>query len=213
MTVPPLLQPHQARDRRPSAGSILRLLLAGLLGVAAALLVACSSSGKGLIPASAAGPLQNDFEAVQQTAESANGDCTATEAALQKTAADFAALPLAVDAGLRSNLGQGIANLRVRAHELCSQPSAQATTTGAAPTTSSTPTATSTPTTPPTSTETTPTSPSSPGGGTPAPGEEEPSEPAEGKGKGKGHDNGHGGTGSEEGAAGGIGAGGQEAGK
>jgi len=198
-----------ARGRRTAS---LRALAAALAGVAAALLVSCGSSGKGLIPASAAGPLKSDFEAVQQAAESANGNCTATEAALRKTDEDFGALPNSVDAALRSNLRQGIANLRVRAHEMCVQPTAPATTT--APTTTSTPppttttdttpTTSSTQTTPPASTPTTP----GPGGGTPAPGGEEP-EAGEGKGKG----NSHGGTGAGEGGAGGVGAGEAEGGK
>ena len=42
----------------------IRFLLAGGLGAACSLLVACGSSGKGLIPASQAGPLANDFDAV-----------------------------------------------------------------------------------------------------------------------------------------------------
>jgi hypothetical protein len=190
-----------ARSRRTAA---LRAVAAGLAGAAAALIVSCGSSGQGLIPASAAGPLKSDFEVVQQTAESANGDCTATEAALLKTAEDFSALPSSVDSGLRGNLRQGIANLRVRAHEMCAQPKAQTATT--APTTTSTPTTTTstTPTTPTqTTSTTTPPTTTSPGGGTPAPGEEES---AEGKGKEK-----DGGAG--EGGAGGVGAGELEGGK
>jgi hypothetical protein len=179
----------------------LRTLAAGLAGVAAALIVSCGSSGQGLIPASAAGPLKSDFEAVQETAESADGDCTATEAALLKTAEDFSALPNSVDSGLRGNLRQGIANLRVRAHEMCAQPKAQTTTT--TPTTTSTPT-TTTSTTPTTPTQTAPTTstPTStgPGGGTPAPGKEE-EEAAESKGEG----------GAGSGGAGGVGAGEAEA--
>jgi hypothetical protein len=181
-----------------------RTLAAGLAGVAAALIVSCGSSGQGLIPASAAGPLKSDFEAVRQTAESADGDCTATEAALLKTAEDFSALPNSVDSALRGNLRQGIANLRVRAHEMCAQPKAQTTTT--TPTTTSTPTTTTstTPTTPTqtTSTTTTPTS-TGPGGGTPAPGkeEEEEEEAAESKGE----------RGASGGGAGGVGAGEPEA--
>lgn len=216
MTVPAASRPvsgpkHQYRRR----GGWLPTMLAGALGIAAALLVSCGSSGKGLIPASAAGPLQSDFEAVQQTAESANGNCSSTEAALLKTQEDFSALPASVDTGLRNNLSQGIANLRVRAHEMCTQPSASSTTTGSTTTSTSTPTTTSTTTPTTQSTETTTTTSPGAGGGTVAPGEEEASEPTEGNGNGKakGHDNGHGGTGVEEGAAGGVGAGESEGGK
>jgi hypothetical protein len=199
------------RGRRAAA---LRALAAGLAGLCAALIVSCGSSGQGLIPAAAAGPLKRDFEAVQQSAEAANGDCTTTEAALLKTAEDFNALPSSVDAGLRSNLRQGIANLRKRAQEMCREPSAQTTTTAPTTTTATTPTTTptiTTPTTPTPPATTTPTTPS-PGGGTAAPGEEEEAEGA-GKGKDKGNGNGHGGTGAGEGGAGGVGAGELEGGK
>jgi hypothetical protein len=171
------------------------------------MLVACGSSGKGLIPASAAGPLKSDFEAVEQAAANANGNCSATEAALAKTQQDFSALPATVDSGLRNNLHQGIANLVKLAREVCVQPNTRTAATSTEKTTTGTPT-TSTPTTStPTTTATTPTTSTpttpGPGGGTPAPHEEEaPPEKSEG-----------GGTGAGEGGAGGVGAGGQEAGK
>ncbi len=116
----------------------LRILLAGLLGVSAALLVACGGSGKGLIPAANAGPLQSDFEAVAQAAQSGEGNCTATEAAIEKTETDFADLPSTVDAGLHKTLSVGISNLRRRALALCAQPLPQTTST----TKTSTPTTT-----------------------------------------------------------------------
>ena len=166
----------RARSQLP-----LRILLACLLGVSAALLVACGGSGKGLIPAANAGPLQSDFEAVAQTAQSGEGNCTATEAAIEKTESDFAALPATVDAGLRKTLNVGIANLKRRALALCAQPLPQSTSTTKTSTTPTT--ATSTQTTPTTTTTThtetsptpttpTPTTPTAttPGGGTPAPG-------------------------------------------
>jgi hypothetical protein len=173
-------------------------LLAGLLGVAAALLIAaCGSSGGKLIPVADAGPLQSDFEAVAQAAETGNGECSATEAAITTTEQSFSALPATVDAGLRQTLRQGIDNLRSHALALCAQPLAQATSTSTTPkttastttttsTTPSTPTTTpttTTPTTPPTGTETTPGT----GGGTPAPGvgEETPAAPGGGTGAGE----------------------------
>ncbi len=191
------------RLRSPSrTAAVLRLTLACLLGVAAALLIACGSSGKGLIPAAQAGPLQQDFEEVEQKAQTANGNCTATEAALLKTDQDFAALPTTVDSGLRNTLRQGITNLRKVALEQCAQPLVQTTTTGTTPKTTTTqttpttttPTTTTPTTTTPTTTTTAPETPG-PGGGTPAPGEE--------------------GAGSEgnPGGAGGVNPGGQEAGK
>ena len=159
-----------------------RMSVACALGFAAALLVSCGSSGKGLIPAAQGGPLRNDFAAVNQAASSGNGSCGATETAIARTEQDFAALPASVDAGLRNNLRQGITNLRSRAQALCAQPlagtttgttTAKTTTTTTTDTTPTTTETTTTPTTPVTTpTTTTPTT-TGPGGGTVAPGEGE----------------------------------------
>jgi hypothetical protein len=160
----------------------MRMGAAGALGFAAALLVSCGSSGKGLIPAAQGGPLRNDFAAVNQAASSGNGNCGPTETAIARTEQDFAALPASVDAGLRNNLHQGIANLRSRALALCAQPIGGTTTgtttakTTTPTTTDTTPTTTETTTTPTTTvttpTTTTPTT-TGAGGGTVAPGEGE----------------------------------------
>jgi cell division septation protein DedD len=206
-------------------GSLLRLLSAGLLGTAAALLVACGSSGKGLIPTGDAGPLQSDFEAVAQAAENGDGSCTATAEAIRKTEQDFNTLPATVDAGLRNTLNRGIANLRTRALSLCAQPLSQTTSTSTSPrttststqTTSTTPTVTQTTSTQTTPTTTTPTT-SGPGGGTPAPspgaGEVSPgASGGQGGGSGVGEaPPGAGGAGSG-GAGAGAGGAGQEGGK
>jgi hypothetical protein len=210
-------------DKRPSGsgsgrGNLrLRVLLTVLLGVSATLLVACGSSGKGLIPAANAGPLQSDFEAVAQAAQSGEGSCTATEAAIAKTETDFAALPGTVDSGLHKTLSLGIANLRRRALTLCAQPLPQTTSTTKTSTTPTT--ATSTQTTPaptttthtetsPTPTTPTPTTPTAttPGGGTPAPGSG--SEPGVSNGPGGGT-----GIGGESGAGAPSAGGAQESGK
>ena len=191
----------------------LRLLTAGALGVAIAIvLVSCGGSGKGLIPIANAGPLQSDFEAVAQAAQSGGGDCTATTEAINKTEQDFAALPTTIDAGLHRRLREGISNLRERALALCAQPLAQTATT-TTPRTATTTTTAKTQTTPSptttttTRTQTTPTTPATPpnnGGGTVAPGEGE--RPSEGNGNGRG---------GEQGESGGVGPGGsgQEGGK
>jgi hypothetical protein len=170
---------------------LIPLLCAGLLGVCAALFVACGSSGKGLIPTANAGPLQSDFEAVAREAQSGEGNCTATETALAKTETDFAALPT-IDRGLSKTLSQGIANLRRRALALCAQPLPQATSTTSTPTTTTstqttptTSTHTETTTTPTTPTPTTPTA-TTPGGGTPAPGNESSPGASNGPGGGTG---------------------------
>jgi hypothetical protein len=149
--------------------------------VAAALLVSCSGSGGAdLIPAGNAGPLRADFEAVARAAESGNGKCAGTESALSKTESDFAALPSSVNSELRNTLSQGIANLKVRALALCSQPLPQTTTQTQTTTTPTTKTST-TPSTP-TTTQTTPTTPTThttttPGGGTPPEEESKGTEP------------------------------------
>jgi hypothetical protein len=202
-----LPRPIRVRSARETGAKLLRVALTCSLGVLAALLVACSSSGKGLIPVGDAGPLQSDFETVARAAENGDGTCTQTESALLKTDQDFAALPTSVDAGLRNTLHQGIENLRSRSLALCAQPLPQATVTATTPktTTSTTPT---TPTeTESTETQTTPApegeGPSSPGGGTQAPGETHVGEAEGGIGAGEG----------AGGATPGASPGGQEAGK
>jgi hypothetical protein len=199
-------------SRRSVGAPLLRAAVAGLLGAAAALLLACGSSGGGLIPAGNAGPLQSDFEAIAQAAQRGNGSCATTEAAILKAEQDFRSLPSSLDNGLRNTLRQGTANLRARALVACTQPLPQSTVTSS--TTKSTQTTPTTTTTTPTTTQTTPTAttPTSttptttgPEGGTPAP-NGGTGEPAPG---GKG-------GGTEPGAGGSAGAGaggGQEGGK
>jgi len=183
--------------------NLLRLLLAGLLGVAAALLVSCGSSGNGLIPTQNAGPLQSDFNAVAHAALTGDGSCTATEEAMNKTEQDFGALPSTVNAGLRDRLDEGVRNLRTSALALCVQPlsGTSSTSTSTSTTTQSTSTTTQPTTnakTTPTDTNTTPT-PTPPGGGTSAPGAG--GEPETGAGAGEsgsgGVGNGSGGVGQE----------------
>ncbi len=204
--------PGRVDHHRRHRSGVIRLLVAGLLGVAAAVMLAsCGSTGKGLIPLANAGPLQSDFEAVAQAAQTGNGDCTVTTAAINKTEQDFAALPATIDPGLHNRLSQGISNLRKRALALCTQPLVQTTTTTApshTTTTTKTEPSTTTPTTTQTtSTQTTPTTPNTPttpstGGGTAAPGNGGGGESAPG-----------GGTGVGESGGAGIGVGGQESGK
>jgi hypothetical protein len=150
---------------RPAA-----LLLSGLLGAGAALLVSCGGSEK-LIPVANSEPLQKDFEEVAHSAENAHGSCAATETAIRKAEGDFASLPASVDAGLRRRLSEGISKLRSDALELCAQPSTQTSTPTTAPHTTTTSTQTTT-TPPPTQTTTAPpstgTTNTAPGGGTPA---------------------------------------------
>jgi hypothetical protein len=162
-----------------SVRKLIRLIPAGLLGVGAAVLVSCGSSGKGLIPLAYAGPLQSDFQAVLQAAQEGDGSCTLTNTRIAKTEHDLRALPSTVDGGLRGRLAEGVANLAVRARAMCTQPLSPLTTTTSTtstgpPVTTTTPSATSTaptattPTTgaPPESTS----PPSGEGGATRAPG-------------------------------------------
>jgi hypothetical protein len=170
----------------------LRLVLVAALGAGAAFLVACgASSGGVLIPASEAGPLRADIEAVEQAAASGDGNCATTEKALLKTAQDYAALPSSVDTELRNRLHLGIENLHKVATEACEEPIAKTTST----TTTTPPKTTTTTTTPPTTTTAPPTTPTvttppategteepGAGGGTPGPGEGQGKAPGEGAG-------------------------------
>jgi hypothetical protein len=163
------------RRRRGALGG----LTAVTLGAAAALLVACGSSGKGLIPVASSEPLQSDFQEVAQAAAAGSGDCTATEKALEKLQQDYGKLPPSVDAGLRARLREGIETLHAQALSQCSQASTNTsstakTNTTQTVTTNTTPTQTTTTTTTPTQTETTttPTQTTTTGGGAEAPSED-----------------------------------------
>jgi hypothetical protein len=196
---------------------LLPLLLAAPLGVLAAVLVACGSSGTGLIPAANAGPLASDFQAVERAAQAGNGSCGATEAALSTTEHDFHLLPSSVDAGLRGRLAEGIRQLHATALEMCAQPAATSTTstgetstqTNSAPSSTTTSTgaqttSTGTSTAPASTTgiETTPTTTPSEGGTAPEVGESQAGEggASGGQGTGEGAKGGgvSGGTGSGE---------------
>lgn len=190
---------------------LIRLVPAGLLGVAAAVLVSCGSSGTGLIPSANAGPLQSDFEAVAKAAEAGNGSCAETESALGKTEQDFLALPANVDRGLHARLQLGISNLRKQALAMCERPAGTTTTGTQTSTTSTTTTSTGTETTPTTTTGTTTTptgpattptttTPPSESGGTEAHEAEESPGKGEGLGKGKGEGQGKGERESDGGA-------------
>jgi hypothetical protein len=185
--------------------TLIRLVVAALLGVAAAVLVSCGSTGTGLIPSASAGPLQKDFEAVARAAAAGNGSCAATESALGETERDFLALPASIDGGLHARLKLGIENLHKQALAMCIQltpgssstvgtqtsttPTTPTTTTTTTTNTETTPTTTTGATTTPTTTQTpTSTTPPSQSGGTEAL-EGHPEESAgkgEDKGKGKG---------------------------
>ena len=152
-----------------------RLPLAFLLGVAAAVLVACGGgSSDKLLPQTPASKINNDLDAIRTAVD--QHDCQAADQALQDLARDIDALPASVDRRLRARLRQGYRKLAVRVPIDCQQ---QTTTTTTVPTTTTTTptttettptTTTTTPTTTtttPTTTETTPTTTTTTGGASP----------------------------------------------
>jgi hypothetical protein len=182
--------------------NLVRLIPAGLLGAGAAVLVSCGSSGQGLIPAKYAGPLQGDFQAVLQAAQTGDGNCGPTEAKIRRTEEDLRSLPSTVDRGLRGRLAEGVATLSRQARAMCREPlSAATTTTG----TSTTParTATTPPPTTGTPTATTPTTEATPP--SESSGEEESGATrAPGTGRDEGQGAGEAEPGNESGASGGA---------
>ncbi|HYB24556.1 MAG TPA: hypothetical protein VED41_12210, partial [Solirubrobacteraceae bacterium] len=139
-----------ARALKRARGHVfLRIAASAVLGVGAALAVAaCGSSSGKLIPLAASSSLQGDFEAVAQAAETADGDCSNTEAALLKTEQDFGRLPASVDAGLRGRMQEGIAKLREDALAQCKQSSSSTSSSSTASTSTSTTKSTPTKSTP-----------------------------------------------------------------
>jgi hypothetical protein len=116
----------------------LPLALSGVLGVGAALVVACGGGSK-LLPAQNASQLRSDFDAV--AAAVSTGSCdTALKSAVAATGTDIAALPSTVDPRLTASLQSGVRTLTNRAAVECKQQSTTSTTT----TTDTTPTVTQT---------------------------------------------------------------------
>jgi hypothetical protein len=157
-----------------------RLPLAFVLGIAAALLVACGGgSNQKLLPPVSADRIKNHLTEIRQALD--QQDCQRAEAGVQTLYSDLARIPPTVDRRLRSRLREGIDKLNARVPIDCQQPTTTTTTvpttTAPVPTTNTTPPDTTTTTTPtnttttttPTDTTTTPTdtttSPSN--GGTP----------------------------------------------
>jgi hypothetical protein len=140
------------------------VLPAASLGVLAAVLVSCGSSGAGLIPSEDAGPLLSDFQAVERAAREGNGSCAATETAIRTTEHDFQRLS-AIDTGLHARLQEGVSRLRELALEACAQPLSQTTATGESTATTKTPTPSPTTTAGTQTTSTSPTQTTSTTGG------------------------------------------------
>jgi cell division septation protein DedD len=149
------------------------LIIALVLGVAAAMLVACGTGTKDGIPAADAGELKSQIEDVRQAVEARR--CGDVPGQVRQVVAQVDRLPSSVDARLREELRNGAERLRSQAIEDCNASLAQTTetVTTTVPTTT-TPTTTQPPaatvTTPPTTQPPAPTAPPAepvPGGGTP----------------------------------------------
>ncbi len=137
----------------------IRLLLAGALGLSTALLLACGSANTaGLIPATNAGPLKSDFDAVASAVT--NHDCRGASSALHQVGSELRRLPRTLDAHLHQRLVQGYVNLLKVTPQQCQQTTSTATTPPTTTTpTDTTPTQTTTPPTTPTQTTPTQTTP------------------------------------------------------
>jgi cell division septation protein DedD len=138
-----------------SMRSALPFLLAAVLGMSAALLVACGSSAsdrKKLIPTGSADRLKSALSDVRSAVDS--GNCSSAEQAIVRARGVLVNLPSAVDDRLVARLRQGIDDLEKIAPDECrkNQTTSTETTTG-----TTTPETTSTPTTATTDTTTTPT--------------------------------------------------------
>jgi cell division septation protein DedD len=132
------------------------LAVAAVLGVLAALLVACGDRSR-LIPSGDAGRLQGDLDNLQNVVSS--GDCERIRATLQRLQDDLVQLPSTVDIRLRNRIQEGVAALVNQAPEACAQAQADTTTTDTTTTetTETTETTDTSTETTDTSTETTPT--------------------------------------------------------
>jgi hypothetical protein len=128
----------------------LPFLLAALLGVGAALLAACGSSGDGRIPAASASKLKREIADVRRAVD---GDrCEDVSGQLRQVDEGIDDLPPEVDDQLRSNLRDGANRLLDAARDECDATQPETTTTETLPeeetTTETTPTETETTPTP-----------------------------------------------------------------
>jgi hypothetical protein len=163
-----------------SMRAALPYLLAAVLGVGAAVLMACGSSAsdrKKLIPPRSADRLKTALSDAQSAVD--DGNCDTAERAIVRARGVLVNLPSAVDDRLVTRLRQGIENLQKIAPDACRRnqtTSTETTTETTTPETTSTPTTattdtttTTTPTTTSTSTTTTTTTPTTDTTTTPPP--------------------------------------------
>jgi hypothetical protein len=148
-----------------------RAILAGVLGFAAAFVVACGG-GSGLLSGGQASDLNSQLD--QVSAALASGNCSGVSNATAQFSNAIVNLPNSVNVTLRNNLSQGASKVTQLARRQCrpgttdtGTTTTRATTTETTPsttteTTPSTTTPTTTTTTPTTTTTTTPTTPTTP---------------------------------------------------
>ncbi len=134
-------------------------LLALMLGVVAALLIACGGGTKSGIPSASAGQLKSEIEDVRQATD--DGRCAQVPEQLKQVDDSIDVLPASTDEELVSALRDGADKLRQVAIKACNSTPTQTTTTETTPTETTTTDTTTTPTdttpTDTTPTETTPT--------------------------------------------------------
>jgi len=125
-----------------------RASLAAILGFAAAFVVACGSSGNGLLSSGQSSSIASQLTAISDAVQA--GHCGKAAAASRDLTNVIVALPKSVNQKLVANLGQGAGTVQELAVKDCATTSRTTST----QTTSSTQTTTSTPTTPSTTTTT-----------------------------------------------------------
>jgi hypothetical protein len=147
-----------------------RAILAGVLGFAAAFVVACGG-GSGLLSGGQASDLNSQLD--QVSAALASGNCSGVSNATAQFSNAIVNLPNSVNVTLRNNLSQGASKVTQLARRQCrpgttdtGTTTTRATTTETTPSTTTETTTTTTPTTttttPTTTTTTTPTTPTTP---------------------------------------------------
>jgi len=129
-----------------------RAVLAGGLGLAASILVACGGSS-GLLSGGQAGNLNAQLDQVSQAVNA--GQCAAAANAASAFSLAVQNLPGSVNAGLVNNLQQGAQTISVLAARDCRLQSTTTTTTTSSSTTSSSTTTTTSSSTPTTTSSTT----------------------------------------------------------
>jgi hypothetical protein len=141
-----------------------RAILAGVLGFAASVVVACGG-GSGLLSGDQANSLKGQLDQVSTAL--ASGACNNVSGAIGSFSNAVANLPSSVNATLRNNLSQGASTVAQLARQECRPAAAKPRTETTPATTTETTPATTTETTPATTTTTTPTTPTTPTNTTP----------------------------------------------